>query len=166
MGSPVDPTVFISCSADWTVRLWQQGTKDFKELQCFHSVDLSDVVHDIAWCPSTSTIFGSVTGDGRVEIWDLSVSMLDPVICLYADGSRNEDTFDFDDDPDDRGVELPAQTTILFSDNAPVLAVGDSTGNVRIYKVSGLNLTPDLSDKAQHDRLQSTIHPVQSGYMA
>ena len=79
--SPFDRETFLSCSADWTVQLWSAKKND-KSVQTFHSVDLSDVVHDVAWSPSSSTIFGSVTGDGRIEIWDLSTSMLDPAVCM------------------------------------------------------------------------------------
>ena len=60
-------------------------------MQKFHSVDphpLSDVVHDVAWSPLSSTIFGSVTGDGRIEIWDLSVSVCVCVcVCVFARAS-------------------------------------------------------------------------------
>ena len=114
------------------------------------------MVHDIAWSPTTSTIFGSVTGDGRVEIWDLSVSMLDPVVCMFSDGTKN-DVLEFDDEPEDKGTVCPAQTSILFSDQEPVLAVGDETGAVRVYQIGGLNLTPDLPEQAQVDRLKGTL---------
>ena len=32
---------------------------------------MADAVHDVAWSPKESTTFASVTGDGRVELWDL-----------------------------------------------------------------------------------------------
>merc|ERR1711998_196782 len=124
------PSAFLSCSADWTVRLWDHNKET--HVAKFHSVDLSDVVHDVAWSPLSSTIFGSVTGDGRIEIWDLSTSLLDPAVCMYSDGTKNEDTFDTNDDPDDKGIKLPAQTSIIFSANAPVVSVGDEAGKVTV----------------------------------
>ena len=58
----------------------------------------------------------------------------------YADGTKNEDTFDTTDDPDDKGVKLPAQTSILFSGRDPVVSVGDEAGRVTVFKIHGLDL--------------------------
>lgn len=76
--SPFWPPAFLSCSADWTVKLWHQ--KHNSAIHSFHSVDLSHVVHDVAWSPCSATVFASVAGDGRIEVWDLTQSTLDPVI--------------------------------------------------------------------------------------
>jgi WD40 repeat protein len=77
--SPFVPHIFLSCSADWTMKLWDAHKAD-KEILTFQAVDLSDVVHDVCWSPNISTLFGSVTGDGRLEVWDLARSTLDPVM--------------------------------------------------------------------------------------
>lgn len=37
-------------------------------------------VLDAAWCPNNSTVFGAVTADGRLELWDFAVSTLRPVV--------------------------------------------------------------------------------------
>lgn len=76
--SPFWPPAFLSCSADWTVKVWHQKHPTY--IHSFHSVDLSHVVHDVAWSPRTSTVFASVAGDGRIEIWDLWLSTLDPIV--------------------------------------------------------------------------------------
>ncbi|CAM9524581.1 unnamed protein product [Discosporangium mesarthrocarpum] len=78
--SPFWDRLFLSCSADWTVRLWEQ--RQTTPLHTLRSVDLSDVVNDVAWSPTCSTVFASVAGDGRVELWDLRRSTLDPVVSL------------------------------------------------------------------------------------
>jgi hypothetical protein len=36
-------------------------------------------VVDAAWCPHNSTVFGAVTSDGRLELWDFAASTLRPV---------------------------------------------------------------------------------------
>ena len=82
--------------------------------------------------------------------------MLDPVVCLFSDGTKNN-VLEFDDEPEDKGIDCPAQTSILFSDTEPVLAVGDETGAVRVYQIGGLNLTPDLPAQAQIDRLKECM---------
>ena len=81
----------------------------------------------------------------------------------YSDGTKNEDTFDTNDDPDDRGVKLPAQTSIIFSANAPVVSVGDEEGVVTVYKIHGLDLglpnspSGGLTADQQADRLAAAM---------
>jgi len=117
--SPFHPEAFLSCSADWTVKLW--NSKDTVFVHDFHSVDLSDVVNDVAWSPNSSTVFASCTGDGRVEVWDLDYSVIDPKV-------------------QHRGVGLGATplTVVSFSRNAPVLATGDEKGKVNVYRLNGM----------------------------
>ena len=43
--SPFDQEAFLSCSADWTVKLWT--AKRHEAVQTFHSVDLSEVRHSV-----------------------------------------------------------------------------------------------------------------------
>ncbi|EGB09149.1 hypothetical protein AURANDRAFT_25101 [Aureococcus anophagefferens] len=130
--SPFWAPAFLSCSADWTVKLWSQ--KDAAPAHSFHSVDLSDVVHDVAWSPHRSTIFASVAGDGRIEIWDLDQSTLDP-------------------------VSKAGSTAVLFAKNAPVLVVGDATGNVTCYCIKGMAKNGPQTRAQQCDALRQAIYP-------
>ena len=56
------PRVFLSCSADWTVKLW-----DHQVSRPVMSWDLSTSVGDIGWAPYSSTVFTAVTSDGKVR---------------------------------------------------------------------------------------------------
>ena len=76
--SPFNPDVFISCSADWTMRLWEQ--KSTKEVYKFQSTGLNYEVKDVTWSPNNSTVFGCVTEDGRIQIWDILVDVVEPVV--------------------------------------------------------------------------------------
>ncbi|KAF0689082.1 Aste57867_19354 [Aphanomyces stellatus] len=138
--SPFWSQLLLSCSADWTVKLWHQA--DQHEILNFRSVDLSNGVHGIGWCPNDSTIFGSVTEDGRIEIWDLSTSVLDPIITHFP----KED------------VEC---TCISFAPSSPVLVVGDSTGDVGVFRVPVLaeGRCDGMSVDDQIDRLKHAIQP-------
>lgn len=78
--SPFWSDVFLSCSADWTVRIWNH--KDPHSLFSLHPTGLADSLNDICWSPNNSTVFSTVTGDGRVQVWDMATSMLDPVVSL------------------------------------------------------------------------------------
>jgi WD40 repeat protein len=69
--SPFVSSVFMSCSTDWTARLWHQDSEE----EIFKFQSGRDNIPDIAWSPHSSTCFGMVSSDGRLEIWDLSVSV-------------------------------------------------------------------------------------------
>jgi dynein intermediate chain 1 len=60
--NPFHPRVFISCSADWTVKIWDHQTST-----PILSFDLNNAVGDVAWAPYSSTVFAAVTSDGKVR---------------------------------------------------------------------------------------------------
>lgn len=179
--SPFCSDLFLSCSGDWNVKLWHQGEQ--KDVLTFRSVDLAHAVHDISWCPSDSTVFGAVSEDGRIEIWDLGQSTLDPIITHFpkkyaprapapgAAGSRASTSLErgtdvgldgLDDSlpppssaagvntgaPSVSGgsgpqsesfIEIPLECTkIAFAPSAPIIVVGDSSGDVTVYRVPTL----------------------------
>lgn len=39
-------------------------------------------VTDVCWCPGNSTVFACATVDAKVQIWDLSVSSIEPVVTI------------------------------------------------------------------------------------
>ncbi|KAK2569811.1 Dynein axonemal intermediate chain 4 [Acropora cervicornis] len=73
--SPFLSDAFLSCSADWSIRLWHQD----KPQPIMTFISSTKSVNDVCWCPSSATLFACVN-DKAVEIWDLSVSTLDPII--------------------------------------------------------------------------------------
>jgi len=178
--SPFSSDVFLSCSADWTAKLWDSKVTE-APVHSFHSMDLKDVVHDISWSPNKATVFGSVTGDGRIEIWDLETSTLDPVIKYFPEPeaavaekaepqAEGADAEIEDEDvaaeiAEGEGAELmDAQqatprrlSSILFSRNAPVLVVGDDAGSVDVYRMYGVGSDRYLSEKDQEDLLRAAM---------
>lgn len=60
--NPFHPRVFISCSADWTVKIWDHNIPT-----PVLSFDLGNAVGDVAWAPYSSTVFAAVTSDGKVR---------------------------------------------------------------------------------------------------
>jgi dynein intermediate chain 1 len=60
--NPFHPRVFISCSADWTVKIWDHNIST-----PVLSFDLGNAVGDVAWAPYSSTVFAAVTSDGKVR---------------------------------------------------------------------------------------------------
>ena len=77
--SPRWPQLFLTCSADWTIGLYHANVKQRPIFQMRASGE-DFAVTDVCWCPDNSTVFAAVTQNGILQIWDLSVSCLDPVV--------------------------------------------------------------------------------------
>ncbi|KXS21440.1 WD40 repeat-like protein [Gonapodya prolifera JEL478] len=114
--NPFLPRVFLSCSNDWTVRLWDVDAEGEAEVLRFQNG--KDSVMDARWAPLRSTVFGCVTMDGRIEIWDLESSCLDPII-LHTVLDRK-------------------LTAMQFATEYPALLTGDDSGSVNVYKVKNV----------------------------
>ncbi|ORX43774.1 WD40 repeat-like protein [Piromyces finnis] len=131
--SPFLPNIFLTCSSDWTIRLWNQEEEQY----IFKFENEKDTITDIQWSPMCSTVFGAVTNSGRIEIWDLSFSVLDPIIVHQVM---------------DRKL-----TCITFSKLHPVVLISDDGGNVNIYKLKNFNYISSKSFNEQVDILQNII---------
>ncbi|KAL5250861.1 hypothetical protein ACHWQZ_G016563 [Mnemiopsis leidyi] len=113
--SPFVPDCFLTCGADWTIRLWH--TDLTKPVLTFVSSTKS--VNDVCWSNVCATVFGAVS-DNRIEIWDLRTTNLDPVIISSVS------------DPETR------LSTFLFSEGSSTLLVGDSSGHVTVYQLRNI----------------------------
>ncbi|NXE99569.1 WDR78 protein, partial [Menura novaehollandiae] len=113
--NPSSTDMFLSCSADWSIILWHQDSQT--PLLTFTST-VTAFVHDIMWCPKSAFIFTAVN-ERRVEIWDLSVTIFQPVLSCAANPRGN-------------------LTSILFAKNADCLLVGDSCGEVGVWELQNL----------------------------
>jgi WD40 repeat protein len=86
---------------------------------------LKTQVNDIVWSPHTSSVFSSVTNDGRIEIWDLAKTDLAPVKTY------------FDQDSEGNNINTP-KTIVRFSETSPVILTGNLVGDVDVYRTNGL----------------------------
>jgi WD40 repeat protein len=143
--SPFWSNIMLTCSADWTIQVWDWRREESPLFAC-RSQDLYDAVNDIEWSPHSSTIFSNVCDDGRVEIWDLSVSNISPII------TRKPETRS---DP---------STMVRFCQEFPVLVTGNSKGIVDVYRLKNLN--QELLTKDEHKkRLEKAVYPIErAGY--
>ncbi|XP_023788042.1 WD repeat-containing protein 78 isoform X2 [Cyanistes caeruleus] len=112
--NPSSTDMFLSCSADWSILLWHRDS--FTPLLTFTSV--TAFVHDIKWAPKSACIFVAVN-ERRVEFWDLSVSIFQPVFSCAAIPEGN-------------------LSSILFARNAECLLLGDSSGQVGVWQLHEL----------------------------
>jgi dynein intermediate chain 1 len=106
------PNIFISSSADWTVKLWDHTVKS-----CVMSFDLAQQVGDVAWSPYSSTVFAAITSDGLVHCYDLHVNRNERVCCQKV-------------------VKKAKLTHVAFNESEPVIIVGDDRGGVNSLKLS------------------------------
>jgi WD40 repeat protein len=142
--NPFMSHAFLTCSADWTMKLWTtkppQGHPSDQPLLTFQSTDLSDAVNDVIWHPSNSTSFAASMDDGRVELWDLAEKPLDPIVVHYPRAHE----------PRRR------RTCVRFSPNSPVLVAGDDQGSVDVMRMYNTNQSY-YSEQEQQERLNSVM---------
>ena len=136
--SPYFSDAFLSCSADWTIRLWNQ--RSTKSVFTFQSG--LDYIMDICWSPLNSTVFGSVSRDGRVYIWDLTKNSLDPFIKMENSGR--------------------SYSSIVFGANTPILLTGDTNGCVDVYHVQGIDDYSTSGIENQKKRLKQKMDEEES----
>ncbi|XP_047438686.1 dynein, axonemal, intermediate chain 1, paralog 2 isoform X2 [Mugil cephalus] len=108
------PKVFISCSSDWTVKIWDRSISN-----PMFTFDLNSAVGDVAWSPYSSTVFAAVTTDGRVYVFDLSINKYE-AICQQTVVAKKKTKL----------------THIEFNPIYPIIIVGDDRGYVISFKLS------------------------------
>ncbi|CAH8519593.1 unnamed protein product [Schistosoma curassoni] len=108
------PDIFITCSADWTVKIW-----DHTKSTPMFTFDLGSPVGDVAWAPYSSTVFAAVTADGRVHVYDISINKYEPLCNQLVVTKKN--------------TKL---THIAFNSKYNIIIVGDDHGQVNSLKLS------------------------------
>ncbi|KAI0060930.1 WD40 repeat-like protein [Artomyces pyxidatus] len=84
---PVDfSDLFLTCSVDWTVKLWRSKSLA-KPSTAAHTVspiysfdEADDYVYDVKWHPAHPAVFGSVDGSGKFDLWNLNIDTEVPVV--------------------------------------------------------------------------------------
>uniref|UniRef100_A0A8C5CQI0 Dynein axonemal intermediate chain 1 n=1 Tax=Gadus morhua TaxID=8049 RepID=A0A8C5CQI0_GADMO len=121
------PKVFLSCSSDWTVKIWDHTIRT-----PMFTFDLNSAVGDVAWSPYSSTVFAAVTTDGKVHVFDLSINKYE-AICQQPVVAKKKTKL----------------THIEFNPIHPIIVVGDDRGYVTCFKLS-----PNLRKKPKEKKGQ------------
>lgn len=108
------PNIFITCSADWLVKIW-----DHKQKEPMFTFDLNSSVGDVAWAPYSSTVFAAVTADGKVHVYDLNINKYE-ALCEQAVVQKKKTKL----------------THVSFNPVHPIIIVGDDRGYVTSLKLS------------------------------
>jgi len=106
------PRVFLSCSADWTIKMWDQTLA--RPIMTF---DLGCAVGDIEWAPYSSTVFAAVTSAGNLYVYDL----------------KQEKHHHLCEHP---AMKKAKALHVSFNKGDPIILVGDERGGVNSFKLS------------------------------
>ncbi|UYV72362.1 DNAI1 [Cordylochernes scorpioides] len=126
--NPFHPRVFISCSADWLVHIWDHTCPE-----PVFTFDLKHKVEDVSWAPYASTVFAAITADGKVHVYDLHFDKHQP-ICQQSVMLKKK----------------TKPTHLAFNPAHPLLLVGDDRGHVLSLKLSP-NLRKNLKEMTKID---------------
>lgn len=83
--SPFSPSLFLTASADWSVRLWSEGQGC--SLWAFQLPSSKAEVADVAFCPAAATLFAAAVGN-TLQLWDVERSVLAPAATATRFGTR------------------------------------------------------------------------------
>lgn len=147
--NPYHPNIYITCSADWTVKIWEMSSKtnidksdttnDTNSKKPLFTFDLNNSVGDVAWAPYSSTVFAAVTADGKVFVYDLHVNKYEP-LCEQMVAQKKKTKL----------------THIEFNPVYPMVIVGDDRGNV-----TSLKLSPNLRKMPKEKKGAPPMEPAQ-----
>ncbi|EGD79534.1 dynein [Salpingoeca rosetta] len=120
--NPFHPRIFASCSADWTLKIWD----DADDSPVF-TFDLGNAVGCVAWSPFSPTVFAAVTTDGKIHVFDLQQNKYEPICQQQV-------------------TKKAKLTQVAFNKKDPIIIVGDDRGASSTFKLSP-NLRKALMDK-------------------
>jgi dynein intermediate chain 1 len=131
--------VFLTCSSDWSVKIWEHTYRD-----PIFTFDLGEVVSDVAWSPYSSTVFAAITSNGYIYIYDLAVDLYDPLCVQNVFGSTNNNST--------TKQRKRILTHVTFNNIYPIILVSDNKGSVYSFKISP-NLRSIPKDNAKNAKL-------------
>jgi len=127
-----DPKVFLSCSADWTIKMWMVDMT-----RPIVRYDLRCPVGDIQWAPYSSTVFAAVTSEGQLKVYDLNQEKHKELCNFTAIGGKQ-----------------PA-LHVSFNKHDPIILVGDERSGVNSFKLSNiLYQGPELPEEGSTKTVQ------------
>eukprot|EP00043_Microstomoeca_roanoka_P008536 m.82190 g.82190 ORF g.82190 m.82190 type:complete len:795 (-) comp14285_c0_seq1:129-2513(-) len=131
---PLDSQRLLSCSADWTIKLWD--TTQGIAVQTLQGT--TSGVRDASWSYHHKDVFASISED-QLYLWNLDELEQDPIYTCAPQ----------------KGVRL---TSVKFNIQRDYLVVGDAEGNVHVHTLH-LKTKKQLDDDADNDDDQASMKP-------
>ncbi|KEG07585.1 putative dynein intermediate chain [Trypanosoma grayi] len=138
--SPYSDNYFLTCSADWSSRLYRLGQS--AQLLTFDSPN-QNAVQDVAWSYTNSTTFATVTAQGNVEVWSITDAIHPRSRVQYLDQRR--------------------LANVLFAEQeAAVVVVGDEKGDVTVFRLlapcyTTMHMTVDEQENELEEAIRKAI---------
>ncbi|KAJ7050546.1 WD40-repeat-containing domain protein [Mycena amicta] len=129
LAGPVDfSDLFLTCSVDWTVKLWRAKSLSkpstsphgIGPLYSFDEAD--DYVYDVKWHPQHPAMFGSVDGSGKFDLWNLNADTEVPVVSTNVGSGR-------------------AINKLQWNKDGRHAALGGSDGKLYVYEIGDMGLS-------------------------
>ncbi|KDQ61593.1 hypothetical protein JAAARDRAFT_171900 [Jaapia argillacea MUCL 33604] len=145
---PVDfSDLFLSCSVDWTVKLWRAKSLA-KPSTTVHAVspiysfdEADDYVYDVKWHPAHPAVFGTVDGSGKFLLWNLNSDTEVPVVATHVGSDRAINKLQWD------------------SKDGRRAALGGSDGKLYIYDIGDMAIPRE----SEWSDMQRTISGMVGG---
>ncbi|CAK9812454.1 Dynein axonemal intermediate chain 4 [Anthophora quadrimaculata] len=131
--SPFSPKIFLTCGADWCIRIWAEGlTEPLITLQTAMAC-----VRYAAWCPIHSTIIVSIVNN-KICIWDIRRKTHKP---SSVTTSPNTGRF----------------IMVDFTANGKQLVAADVDGTVYVYNLEGMPFPPYNQEQVLVESIERTL---------
>jgi len=132
----------LSCSFDWSVKLWtvKQYQAPVLSLDSFE-----DYVYDAKWHPQHPAVFASVDGEGHIDLWNLNKNTESSIV-------RCENP--------NAALKRVALNKCSWSTDGRRLATGDSQGNLSVYSADRHIAQPRNEDFAQFGERVRQLKPI------
>lgn len=131
--SPFCSKIFLTCGADWCVRIWSEGVG-----QPLLALNTSmEAVQGAVWSPINATIIAGVSGN-NIQVWDIGrkISVPASTTTSRAD-SRN--------------------LMVQFTSSGLNLVVGDSDGTVHVYGLQDMPFSPFYQEIALIQSIKNVL---------
>jgi dynein intermediate chain len=128
--------LFLTCSMDWTIKLW--SLKENRPLYSFD--DSNDYVYDVAWSPQHPALFAAVDGTGNLDLWNLNSDTEVATASVSVPGT-------------------PALNRVSWTQSGLHVTAGDDHGKIWVYDV-GEQLA--LPQPDEWNKFAYTLHDIKN----
>lgn len=124
--------LYLTCSMDWSVKLWSQ--KENKALYSFE--DSGDYVVDVRWSPTHPALFAAADAAGRIDLWNLNRDTEVPVASIQAEGGA-------------------AFNRVSWTPSGTHVTAGDDAGKIWVYELA------EHVSQPRHDEWSKFVYTLQ-----